>query len=1101
MASEVGSLGLVGSGSATTAATTLVVTNTRGTVIPAGTLIHITGCWDNIASVTAPTITCSTVGGGTAIANHATAIGSGVTTTAGAGIWHQCFRVLTTADIAIGATIATLTSNQSAVKRAAHAQGWTGVDTTLRGTVATGVSTTGSPTVTTTGTALVYGDLVIGSVSFENNAQMTGDADVSIGNWDPIVGTFTTGGAAGTNVGTGSQSKVLIGTTAQTYNPTGGVADTVACVYSVVPMADPTFTQASYRFYADGTEAGSTALGTQDTSYTADTSGGDASLLLRTRLQSTSAIPIYGTDDFQLQWEKNANGKWAAVGATLCDGYDESNFTGYTTLQTLNAAIGQTFLGDGQALTKAGFYLHRVGASSGNLTAYLWAHTGTYGVDGVGTGPILATSTPKPANALPTNPRWEDFTFDGTFTLAAGTPYVIGIMPDTAGNANNQTEIGLDNTGAHGGNLVSRNASSVWGLNAAFDTLFRVYTVPTPVAVFNSANLTEGAATTNRLGAGTGSFTAGKVAEDGLVDDLGWPTSNYTELLYALTVKQAGVAHGDTLRFRVLRNNMTTGLTYTQVPTVSVSNVPAAVTQASYRFYEDFLEGSSLALAAQDTAYAADLGLGDVSLQLRTRMQSTNSTAPASTDDWQLQWEKNASGTWTNVVTGGSTVAGDGASFLSEGAATTNRLGAGTGSFTAGKSSKDGLVDNLGFPGNNYTELLYALSLKAADLAHNDTLRFRVVKNGVATDLTYTAIPTVSVVLVPTAPTTRNLSLTTVTSTTARFFWNSDAAARPAPTYLVEQSTDGTNFTASTVTAVGLTSATVTGLAAPTLYWFRVTGSNASGSAGSNVVGPVTLASLNWKNAIEGTPGAKVDSTNSASGGDPFSFSTGNAAACSYDNTRSHTGTVSMKLFTSAAATTAYAAWAWNTFGVSPLYGYRVAAYWRGYLYLTAYPASDLRTVYSASDKVMILTSTGTVKFNAAGTPSTASVALNQWVRIEGLIRTGTTQSQIRIFNDPESTTPTETVVGTSASSTDQGSVYFGTDQNTPSGSTFWWDDIAVSDVDWIGPLVVPGTRTGRPKVWTGSAFANKPAKVWTGSAWVEKPVKVWSGTAWVLAK
>jgi len=40
----------------------------------------------------------------------------------------------------------------------------------------------------------------------------------------------------------------------------------------------------------------------------------------------------------------------------------------------------------------------------------------------------------------------------------------------------------------------------------------------------------------------------------------------------------------------------------------------------------------------------------------------------------------------------------------------------------------------------------------------------------------------------------------------------------------------------------------------------------------------------------------------------------------------------------------------------------------------------------------------------------------------------------------------------------------------------------------------------GKPKVWTGSAWVEKPAKVWTGSAWIEKPVKVWNGSAWVLA-
>jgi hypothetical protein len=128
------SLGLLGTGSSKTAATTLAVTNTTGALIPAGTLIHITGCWDNIASVTAPTITSSTIGGATATANHATAIGSGITTTAGSGVWHQCFRALTTASIAIGAVICTLTSNQSAVVRAAHAVGWSGVQNALRGT-------------------------------------------------------------------------------------------------------------------------------------------------------------------------------------------------------------------------------------------------------------------------------------------------------------------------------------------------------------------------------------------------------------------------------------------------------------------------------------------------------------------------------------------------------------------------------------------------------------------------------------------------------------------------------------------------------------------------------------------------------------------------------------------------------------------------------------------------------------------------------------------------------------------------------------------------------------------------------------------------------
>jgi hypothetical protein len=113
------------------------------------------------------------------------------------------------------------------------------------------------------------------------------------------------------------------------------------------------------------------------------------------------------------------------------------------------------------------------------------------------------------------------------------------------------------------------------------------------VVPFNSANLTDGAATTNRLGAGTGSFTAGKVSEDGLVDDLGWPANNYTEVLYSLTLKKADVVHGDTLRFRVLRNGATTGFTYTQVPTIPVTKTPPARFQSVLSYYQPAVQRAS----------------------------------------------------------------------------------------------------------------------------------------------------------------------------------------------------------------------------------------------------------------------------------------------------------------------------------------------------------------------------------------------------------------------------------------------------------------------------------------------------------------------------
>jgi hypothetical protein len=48
---------------------------------------------------------------------------------------------------------------------------------------------------------------------------------------------------------------------------------------------------------------------------------------------------------------------------------------------------------------------------------------------------------------------------------------------------------------------------------------------------------------------------------------------------------------------------------------------------------------------------------------------------------------------------------------------------------------------------------------------------------------------------------------------------------------------------------------------------------------------------------------------------------------------------------------------------------------------------------------------------------------------------------------------------------------------------------------------VTPAAAGGggnRAKVWSGSAWVQKPAKVWSGSAWVTKPVKIWNGSAWV---
>ena len=193
--------------------------------------------------------------------------------------------------------------------------------------------------------------------------------------------------------------------------------------------------------------------------------------------------------------------------------------------------------------------------------------------------------------------------------------------------------------------------------------------------------------------------------------------------------------------------------------------VPVAISQAAYRFYADGTQTASVALAAQDTAHSVDVSGGDVNLQLRARLQSTSNEPVPVTDDFQLQWEKNASGTWTNVTIGGTTVVPHASANLTDATATTNRLGAGAGTFVAGRVSEDGLADNQGWSANNFTEVLYSLTLKQANLTNGDTLRFRVLRNAATTGFTYTAVPTINVGTA--GPTTHQLAATGNTATTA----------------------------------------------------------------------------------------------------------------------------------------------------------------------------------------------------------------------------------------------------------------------------------------------------------------------------------------------
>jgi hypothetical protein len=492
--------------------------------------------------------------------------------TLGAASSAEMWAIRTTVPWPVGSY--TVTLDFAVPMKATDVREFSGVLATMRST--TGSSYSGTATVataTTTGTAPVIGDLAVGFIFGSNIAATpTGSNNTTGGTWSTASGIGSTGGSAATNNYGLAQYKILTAASHQTYTSSAAVATGNGVIVAILQQyVDPAITQEAYRFYADGTETASTALAAQDTTPTVDTSGGDVNAQLRVRLQATTSAAVDPWDDFQLQWEKNASGTWATPGSKLIEYTTAITPSKFSAGGLVGFFGGQTFMGNGQPLTGVEFKLGRFSTSDWTVSAVLFAHSGTLGAGGVGTGSALATSTGSLSSAsVVVDPAsdWYSLPFDGTFTLQSGVAYVIGLQTTawTVGNYYMQT----DNGGTAEGNRVQFNGTTWTPLSG--DVLFRVSTVPQPVTVdtYDSPNLTDAAATTNRLTGGTGTFSPGKVSEDGLADDVAWAGNNYTELLYSLTFKAADLTAGDTLRFRVLRNGATTGLTYTSTPTVTI---------------------------------------------------------------------------------------------------------------------------------------------------------------------------------------------------------------------------------------------------------------------------------------------------------------------------------------------------------------------------------------------------------------------------------------------------------------------------------------------------------------------------------------------------
>jgi hypothetical protein len=251
-------------------------------------------------------------------------------------------------------------------------------------------------------------------------------------------------------------------------------------------------------------------------------------------------------------------------------------------------------------------------------------------------------------------------------------------------------------------------------------------------AVIVPTNLTGGAATTNQLGTGTGTFQAGEITGAAQIDDMAFAgPGGHTEVLFGITLVEASLAHNDTLDFRVYRN-VSPISAYTQTPRITVNKAPAPTfDQNTFRFYQrdGTTESNATPMAPQDAEVAVSETALNSYLALRFRLQDTSGVGiGAASDDYQLYVSKNGAGYVDANTSGFLTVLAPSAS-LSGGEATSNQLGAGTGTFRAGEVSSSSVVDYLFTGTGGYTELFYGMQLLSAALIAGDALDFRVRKN------------------------------------------------------------------------------------------------------------------------------------------------------------------------------------------------------------------------------------------------------------------------------------------------------------------------------------------------------------------------------------
>jgi len=246
-------------------------------------------------------------------------------------------------------------------------------------------------------------------------------------------------------------------------------------------------------------------------------------------------------------------------------------------------------------------------------------------------------------------------------------------------------------------------------------------------------------------------------------------------------------------------------------------------------------------------------------------------------------------------------------------------------------------------------------------------------------------------------------------------------------------------------------------------------------------------------NSFEGgTAGASVSAANSGgASGNPFDSVSVTASGVSrFDSAHAaHGGLGNLIQCTTAAASNGQGVW-------SASMGTRTQVWYRLYLYWPALGSNTQRiwkaTSAGALCSALSINSAGHVlATSAAGTTvltSAATVPLARWFRVEGFVRCSATAGQLefRLFTSGmDSGTPDEvrTSAATQVLTASADSYVYGLQSNSLVMS-WWQDDVALSDLGYIGPAgAPPGILTARDAPGSALTAGDVPAGTLTAGA------------------